>query len=96
MLLAPRAMDILIDGSIFLYTALAVLCGHEVAWLISLYILSNLSSIGHSLLGLKRDQIPRTQITASAEGNTGVLCIPALFLQVSACFASKCHPDTYA
>lgn len=33
--------------------------------------------------------------TAIAEGNTGVLCIPAQFLQVQACFASNCHPDTY-
>jgi hypothetical protein len=33
--------------------------------------------------------------TASAEGNTEVLWIPALFLQVWAYFASNCHPDTY-
>jgi hypothetical protein len=33
--------------------------------------------------------------TVSAEGNTGELWIPALFLQVWAYFASNGHPDTY-
>ena len=44
---------------------------------------------------LEMEIAPMRDEAASAGGNTGVFWIPALFLQVWACFASNCHPDTY-
>jgi hypothetical protein len=50
-------MSLVYHGSILLYSALAVLCGLGKSRPISGYILSNLSSDFHHLMGLKRDKI---------------------------------------
>ncbi len=50
-----------ISGSIFLNTAVAVLCGIGKSCPILTYILSNLSSGDHDLTGLKQGKLPKQQ-----------------------------------